>query len=81
MSHPSQIVSPRIWSSQDADELNLTTTRDIYFQTLDDTASFPNVLDVDDNDLAEFLAVVVDGKGQPVEERSNYDQFSCVIRT
>ena len=54
---------------------------DIYFQnTLDDTASFPNVPDVDDDELAEFLAVVVDRTGQPVEVRSNSDQFSCDIR-
>ena len=33
-------------------ELNLATSSDIYFQnTLDDTASFPNVPDVDDNEL------------------------------
>ena len=65
----------------DADELNLATTSDIYFQNaLDDTASFSNVPDVDDNELAEFLAVVVDRTGQPVEVRSNNDQFSCDIR-
>ena len=65
----------------DADELNLATTSDIYFQNaLDDTASFTNVPDVDDNELAEFLAVVVDRTGQPVEVRSNDDQFSCDVR-
>ena len=65
----------------DADELNLTTSCDIYFQnTLDDIASFPNDPDVDDNELAEFLAVVVDRTGKPVEVRSNNDQFSCDIR-
>ena len=42
--------------------------------------SFPNVPDVDDDELAEFLAVVVDRTGQPVTERSNSDQFSCDIR-
>ena len=57
------------------------TSSDIYFQNaLDDAASFPNVLDVDDDELAEFLAVVVDRTGQPVEVRSNSDQFSCDIR-
>ena len=65
----------------DADELNLTTSSDIYFQNaLDDIASFPNDPDVDDNDLAEFLAVVVDRTGKPVEVRSNNDQFSCDTR-
>ena len=65
----------------DADELNLTTSSDIYFQNaLDDIASFPNDPDVDDNELAEFLAVVVDRTGKLVEVRSNRDQFSCDIR-
>ena len=64
----------------DADELDFATTSDIYWQhTLDDDASF-NVPDVDDNKLAEFLAVVVDRTGKPVEVRSNNDQFSCDIR-
>ena len=72
---------PKEMELTDADELNLATTSDIYFQnTLDDTASFPNDPDVDDNELAEFLAVVVDGTGKPVEVRSNNDQFSCDIR-
>ena len=65
----------------DTKERNLATSSDIYFQNaLDDTASFSNVPDVDDNELAEFLAVVVDRTGQPVEVRSNNDQFSCDIR-
>ena len=63
------------------EELDLAATSDVYFQhTLDDNASFPNDPDVDDNQLAEFLAVVVDRTGQPVEVRSNNDQFSCDIR-
>ena len=72
---------PKEMELTDADELNLATTSDIYFQhTLDDTASFPNDPDVDDNQLAEFLAVVVDRTGKLVEVRSNNDQFSCDIR-
>ena len=72
---------PKEMELTDADELNLATTSDIYLQhTLDDTASFPNDPDVDDDELAEFLAVVVDRTGQPVEVRSNNDQFSCDIR-
>ena len=64
-----------------AEELDLATTSDIYFQyTLDDYAFFPNDPEVDDDELAEFLAVVVDRTGQPVEVRSNNDQFSCDIR-
>ena len=40
----------------------------------------PNDPDVDDNELAEFLAVVVDRTRQPVEVRSNSDHFSCSVR-
>ena len=59
---------PKEMELTDADELNLATSSDIYFQnTLDDKASFPNVPDVDNDELAEFLAVVVDRTGQPVE--------------
>ena len=72
---------PKEMELTDADELNLATSSDIYFQNvLDDTASFPNDPDVDDNELAEFLAVVVDRTGKPVEVRSNNDQLSCDIR-
>ena len=64
-----------------AEELDFATTSDVYWQhTLDDDASFPNGPDVDDNQLAEFLAVVVDRTGILVEMRSNNDQFSCDIR-
>ena len=41
--------------------------------------SLPNP-DIDDNELAKFLAVVVDRTGQPVEVRSNSDHFSCSVR-
>ena len=65
----------------DAEEFDLVTTRDIYWQhTLSDDASFLNDPNVDDNRLAEFLAVVVDRTGKPVEMRSNNDQFSCDTR-
>ena len=65
----------------DTNELNLATSSDIYFQNaLDDTASFPNVPDVDDDELAKYLAVEVDSTGKPVEMRSNNDQFSCDTR-
>ena len=64
-----------------AEELDLATTSDIYWQhTLDDDASFLNDPDVDDNQLAKYLAVVVDRTGKPVEMRSNNDQFSCDTR-
>ena len=78
---PDTGYEPKDMELTDADELNLATSSDIYFQNaLDDTASFPNDPDVDDNELAEFLAVVVDRTGKPVEVRSNNDQFSCDIR-
>ena len=72
---------PKEMELTDADELNLATTSDIYFQNaLDDTASFPNDPDVDDKGLAELLAIAVDRTGKPVEVRSNNDQLSCDIR-
>ena len=62
------------------DELDLAATSDVYWQhTLDDDASL-NDPDVDDNQLAKYLAVVVDSTGKPVEMRSNNDQFSCDTR-
>ena len=65
----------------DADEFYLMTSSDICFQnTLGDISSYANDPDVDDDELAEFLAVEVDRTGQPVEVRSNSDQFSCDIR-
>ena len=68
---------PKDMEFTDADESNLATTSDIYFQNaLDDTASFPNVPDVDDHEVA----VEVDRTGQPVEVKSNNDHFSCDIR-
>ena len=63
-----------------AEELDLAATSDVYWQhTLDDDASL-NDPDVDDNQLAKYLAVVVDSTGKPVEMRSNNDQFSCDTR-
>ena len=62
------------------DELDLAATSDVHWQhTLDDDASL-NDPDVDDNQLAKYLAVVVDSTGKPVEMRSNNDQFSCDTR-
>ena len=78
---PDTGYEPKDMELSDINERNLATSSDVYFQnTLEDTASFPNVPDVDDDELAEYLAVVVDRTGQPVEVRSNSDQFSCDIR-
>ena len=78
---PDTGYEPKDMELADTNELNLATSSDIYFQNaLDDTASFPNVPDVDDDELANFLAVVVDRTGKPVEMRSNNDQFSCDTR-
>ena len=57
---------PKEMELTDADDPNLATSSDICFQNaLDDRASFPNDPDVDDNELAEVLAVVVDRTGKP----------------
>ena len=78
---PDTGYEPKDMELADTNERNLATSSDIYFQNaLEDTASFPNVPDVDDDELAEFLAVVVDRTGQPVEVRSNSDHFSCDVR-
>ena len=78
---PDTGYEPKDMELADINERNLTTSSDVYFQnTLEDTASFSNVPDVDDDELAEYLSVVVDRTGQPVEVRSNSDQFSCDIR-
>ena len=78
---PDTGYDPKDMELADTNELNIAASSDIYFQdSLKDTASFTNVPDVDDDELAEFLAVVVDRTGQPVEERSNCDQFSRDIR-
>ena len=77
---PDTGYEPKDMEPADTNELNLATSSDIHFQnTLEDTASFPNP-DIDDDELAEFLAVVVDRTGQPVEVSSNSDHFSCDVR-
>ena len=64
----------------DTEELDLAATSDIYWQhTLDDNTSL-NDPNVDDNQLAKYLAGVVDSTGKPVELRSSKDQFSCDTR-
>ena len=77
---PDTGYEPKDMELADTNERNLATSSDIYFQNaLEDTASLINP-DIDDDELAEFLAVVVDRTGQPVEVRSNSDQFSCDVR-
>ena len=77
---PDTGYEPKDMELADTNELNLVASSDIYFQDiLEDTVFFPNP-DIDDNELAEFLAVVVDRTGQSVEVRSNSDQFSCSVR-
>ena len=78
---PDTGYEPKDMELSDIKERNLATSSDVYIQnTLDDT-SFPNVPDVDDDELAEYLAVVVDRTGQPVEVRSNSDQFPVTSET
>ena len=62
-------------------ELNNAASGDIYFQDfLEDTVSLSNP-DIDDDELAKLLAVVVDRTGQPVLERSDSDHFLVVSET
>ena len=64
----------------DTEELDLAATSDIYWQhTLDDNTS-RNDTDVDDNQLAMYLAGVVDSTGKPVAQRSGKGQFSWDTR-
>ena len=64
----------------DTEELDLAATSDIYWQhTLDDNTS-RNDTDVDDNQLAMYLAGVVDSTGKPVAQRSSKGQFSWDTR-
>ena len=71
---------PKDMELADTNELNHAASGDIYFQdTLEDAVSFSNP-DIDDDELAKLLATVVDRAGQPVEVRSNSDDFSCSVR-
>ena len=64
----------------DTEELDLAVTSDIYWQhTLDDNTS-RNDPNVDDNQLAMYVAGVVDSTGKPVAQRSSKDQFSWDTR-
>ena len=77
---PDTGYEPKDIELADTNELNLAASSDMYFQDiLEDTVSFPNP-DIDDDELAKFLAIVVGRTGQPVEVRSNSDHFSCSVR-
>ena len=70
---PDTRYEPKDMELADTNELNIAASSDIYFQDfLEDTVSFSNP-DIDDDELAKFLAVVVD-------KRSNSDHFSCSVR-
>ena len=78
---PDTGYEPKDIELSDTNERNFATSSDVYFQNaLEDTVSFPNIPDNDDDKLAEYLAVVVDSTGKLVEMRSNNDQFSCDVR-
>ena len=63
----------------DTEELDLVATSDIYWQhTFDDTSC--NDPDVDDDQLAMYLAGAVDSTGQPVAKRSEIGRFSWDTR-
>ena len=77
---PDTGYEPKDMELADTNELNIAASSDIYFQdTLKDTVSLSNP-DIDDDELAKLLAIVVDRTGQPVEVRSNSDHFSCSVR-
>ena len=76
---PDTGYEPKDMELADTNELNLAASSDIYFQDFhEDTVSFSNP-DIDDDELAKLLAIVVDRTGQPVLERSNSDHFSCSV--
>ena len=83
---PDTGFEPKDMELADTNERNLATSSDIYFQNaLKDTASFPNVPDVDDDELAEFLAAVVDRTGRRIilvfdQRTCKYSQFSTCDR-
>ena len=77
---PDTDYEPKDMELADTNELNLAASSDIYFQdTLEDAVSLSNP-DIDDDELAKLLAIVVDTTVQPVEVRSNSDHFSCSVR-
>ena len=79
---PDTGYEPKDMELADTNERNLATSSDICFQhALQDTTSFPNIPNVDDDELVKFLAVVIDKTGQPVEVRSNSDHLSCDTET
>ena len=60
--HPSQVMTNREMNFMDTEEFDLAATSDIYWQhTFDDTSR--NDPDVDDDQLAMYLAGVVDSTG------------------
>ena len=64
----------------DTEEVDLAAASDIYWQhTFDDNTS-RNDPDVDDDQLAMYLAGVVDSTGKPVAQRRGKGQFSWDTR-
>ena len=60
---PDTGYEPKDMELADTNELNIAASSDIYFQdTLEDAVSFSNP-DIDDDELAKLLAVVVDRTG------------------
>ena len=72
---------PKEMELTDADELNLATTSDIYFQhTWRIRLPSPTIPTSTTMSLRNSLQLWVDRTWKPVEVRSNNDQFSCDIR-
>ena len=77
---PDTGYEPKDMELADTNELNIAASSDICFQdTLEETVSLSNP-DIDDDELAKLLAIVVDRTWQPVSVRSNSDHFSCSVR-
>ena len=65
---PDTGYEPKDMELTDTNERNLATSSDVYFQnTLEDTAFFPNVPDVDDVSLPNFLRSWSIERGNPLK--------------
>ena len=72
---------PNVMELEGTTELNNAASSDIYFQDSFDEKVSPSDPYIDDDELGNMLAVVVDRTGQPVEVRSDSDHFPCSVRT
>ena len=71
---------PNVMELEGTTELNNAASSDTYFQDFLDYIAPPSDRYIDDDELGNMLAVVVDRTGQPVLERSDSDHFPCSVR-